>query len=85
MDGFEIGVRHYNEVHGTSMKLVGWSQAEQNGLFVGSFDDQLAAKTLTEGLLDQNVDVIMPVAAALCSGHPLKRSATAAPTPPSSA
>jgi basic membrane protein A len=65
MDGFEIGINHYNEVHGTSVKLVGWSQAEQNGLFVGSFDDQLAAKTITEGLLDQNVDVIMPVAGTL--------------------
>ena len=47
------------------MQLIGWSQAEQNGLFVGSFDDQLAAKTITEGLLDQNVDVIMPVAGLL--------------------
>ena len=65
MDGFEIGVNQYNEVHGTDVQLIGWSQAEQNGLFVGSFDDQLAAKTITEGLLDQNVDVIMPVAGLL--------------------
>lgn len=65
MDGFEIGINYYNEVKGTSVKLVGWSQEAQDGLFVGSFDDQLAAKTLTEGLLDQNVDVIMPVAGTL--------------------
>lgn len=65
MDGFEIGIEHYNEVHGTSVQLIGWNTADQNGLFVGSFDDQLQAKTITEGLLDQNVDVIMPVAGTL--------------------
>jgi basic membrane protein A len=65
MDGFAIGIDHYNEVHGASVKLVGWDRAAQDGLFVGSFDDQNAAKTLTDGLLDQNVDVIMPVAGTL--------------------
>jgi basic membrane protein A len=65
MDGFSDGIDHYNEVHGTDVKLVGWDKAAQNGLFVGSFDDQNAAKTLTSGLLDQNVDVIMPVAGTL--------------------
>lgn len=65
MDGFSDGIDHYNEVHSTDVKLVGWDKAAQNGLFVGSFDDQNAAKTLTAGLLDQNVDVIMPVAGTL--------------------
>lgn len=65
MDGFSDGIDHYNEVHGTSVKLVGWDKEAQNGLFVGSFDDQNAAKTLTAGILDQNVDVIMPVAGTL--------------------
>lgn len=65
MDGFADGIAHYNEVHGTSVTLVGWDKATQNGLFVGSFDDQVQAKTITLGLLDQNVDVIMPVAGTL--------------------
>ncbi|CAN5240419.1 BMP family ABC transporter substrate-binding protein [soil metagenome] len=65
MDGFVDGVTHYNEVHGASVKVVGWDKAAQNGLFVGSFDDQNQAKTVTSGLLDQNVDVIMPVAGTL--------------------
>lgn len=65
MDGFADGIAHYNEVHGTSVKLVGWDKAAQDGVFVGSFDDQNAAKTLTAGLLDQNVDVLMPVAGTL--------------------
>jgi basic membrane protein A len=65
MDGFADGITHYNEVHGTSVTLLGWDKQAQDGLFVGSFDDQNQAKTLTDGLLDQNVDVIMPVAGTL--------------------
>jgi basic membrane protein A len=65
MDGFADGVAHYNEVHGTSVTVVGWDKAAQNGTFVGSFDDQVAAKTITQNLLDQDADVIMPVAGTL--------------------
>lgn len=65
MDGFADGVAHFNEVHGTTVQVVGWDKAAQNGTFVGSFDDQVAAKTITENLLDQGADVIMPVAGTL--------------------
>lgn len=65
MDGFADGVAHYNKVHSTSVKLVGWDKATQNGVFVGSFDDQNQAKTITEGMIDQGVDIIMPVAGTL--------------------
>ncbi|HEU4849156.1 MAG TPA: BMP family ABC transporter substrate-binding protein [Terrimesophilobacter sp.] len=65
MDGFADGVAHYNTVHGASVKLVGWDKATQNGVFVGSFDDQNQAKTITEGMLDQGVDIVMPVAGTL--------------------
>jgi basic membrane protein A len=65
MDGFADGVAHYNETHGTDVKVLGWDKAAQNGLFVGGFDDQIKARTLTEGLLDQGADVIMPVAGRL--------------------
>lgn len=65
MDGFSDGIDYYNEVHSTSVQLLGWDKEAQNGLFVGSFNDQNAAKTLTSGLLDQNVDIIMPVAGTL--------------------
>ena len=66
MDGFEIGVNEYNEAHGTDR--CSWSagaRPSRTASSLGSFDDQLAAKTITEGLLDQNVDVIMPVAGLL--------------------
>jgi basic membrane protein A len=65
MDGFSDGVAHYNEVHGTDVQVIGWDKAAQNGSFVGSFDDQVGAKTVTQGLLDQDADVIMPVAGTL--------------------
>jgi len=65
MDGFQIGIEHYNEVNGTNVTLLGWDREAQNGLFVGSFDDQIQAKNITLGLLDQNADVIMPVAGTL--------------------
>lgn len=65
MDGFSDGIDHYNETHDASVTLIGWDKAAQDGLFVGSFDDQNQAKTLTSALLDQNVDVIMPVAGTL--------------------
>lgn len=65
MDGFADGVTQYNKVHGTSVALVGWDKQKQDGVFVGSFDDQNQAKTITEGMLDQGVDIIMPVAGML--------------------
>jgi basic membrane protein A len=68
MDGFSDGIDKYNSTHDASVKLLGWDKAAQEGLFVGSFDDQVKAKTLTEGLLDQNVDVLMPVAGTLFIG-----------------
>lgn len=65
MDGFADGIDRYNTVHSASVKLIGWNKAAQDGLFVGSFDDQNQAKTITSGLLDQNVDIVMPVAGTL--------------------
>jgi basic membrane protein A len=65
MDGFVDGVAKFNEAHGAAVKVVGWDKAAQDGLFVGNFDDQVQAKTISEGLLDQGADVIMPVAGSL--------------------
>ena len=65
MDGFADGVDYYNTKHDTDVQVIGWDKASQNGTFVGSFDDQVGAKTVTQGLLDQKADVIMPVAGTL--------------------
>jgi len=65
MDGFGRGVEAYNEAKGASVEVLGWDVATQEGVFVGGFTDQNAAKTITEGLLDQGVDIVMPVAGSL--------------------
>jgi basic membrane protein A len=65
MDGFVDGVEKYNEVHGASVEVLGWDKSEQDGLFVGNFDDQVAAKAVSQSLLDQGADVVMPVAGSL--------------------
>ena len=65
MDGFGRGVEAYNEAKSASVEVYGWDVATQEGVFVGGFTDQNAAKTITEGLLDQGVDIVMPVAGSL--------------------
>jgi len=68
MDGFARGVAQYNEAKGTSVEVIGWDVATQEGVFVGGFTDQNAAKTVSTNMFDQGVDVIMPVAGALFQG-----------------
>ncbi len=62
MKGFELGVDKYNEDNGTAVKVVGWSNADDDGLFTGDFEDQAKGRATTEALLDQGADIIMPVA-----------------------
>jgi basic membrane protein A len=62
MVGFEQGVRHYNQIHGASIDVIGWSSETGEGSFIGDFccaDDGYAA---AERLLEAGADVIMPVA-----------------------
>jgi basic membrane protein A and related proteins len=68
MDGFYNGMMKYNEVHGTSVKLIGWDPAKYEGLEVGNFSDVDKGKTITLGLLDEGADIIMPVAGPVGAG-----------------
>ncbi|MCI2959615.1 BMP family ABC transporter substrate-binding protein [Agromyces atrinae] len=68
MDGFVDGVAHYNEVHGTAVRVLGWDKAAQDGTFTGDFEDINKGKTTTEGLIDQGADVILPVAGQVGEG-----------------
>ena len=70
MDGFKQGADHYNEVKGTAVQVLGWDGAD--GLFTGGFEAGTAAQTIAQGLIDQNVDVLLPV------GGPIYQSAAAA-------
>lgn len=62
MAGFQKGVEIYNEKHGTDVKVLGWDNATQTGLFSNSFDDQQKGNELAKSLMDEGADIIMPVA-----------------------
>lgn len=72
MDGYELGVEKYNEDKGASVELFGWDTVAQSGAFTGGFDANDTAKQTAQGVLDQGVDVILPV------GGPIYQSAAAA-------
>ncbi|MDJ0336477.1 BMP family ABC transporter substrate-binding protein [Salinibacterium sp. G-O1] len=68
MDGFVDGVAKYNEVHGTAVISLGWNKEQQDGVFTGDFEDINKGLTVTQGLIDQGADVILPVAGQVGEG-----------------
>jgi len=72
MDGFADGVAYYNKQKNKDVKVVGWDEKTQKGVFTGGFDAGTAAKQSAQTLIDQNADVIMPV------GGPIYQSAAEA-------
>ncbi|UIN29913.1 BMP family lipoprotein [Microbacterium binotii] len=72
MDGYAMGVDKYNEDKGANVQLFGWNVDTQEGSFTGGFDANDTAKQTAQGVLDQGVDVILPV------GGPIYKSAAAA-------
>lgn len=62
MDGFSDGVAKYNAEKGTSVKVLGWDKAKQNGTFAGKFDAPTDGKNIANNLIQQGADVILPVA-----------------------
>ncbi len=71
MDGFKQGVDYYNSVKGTSVKVIGFNSAE-DGSFTGGFEANDTAKNIAQQIIDQGVDVLLPV------GGPIYKSAIAA-------
>ncbi len=66
MDGFKQGVDYYNETKGTKVKVVGWDG--KNGSFTGGFEANEKATNTAKGLLDQDVDVLLPVGGPIYQG-----------------
>jgi basic membrane protein A len=62
MDGFALGVAHYNEKMGTNVEVLGWDPAAQTGLFTGNFESTDDGRTMGLSLMDEGADIIMPVA-----------------------
>jgi basic membrane protein A len=69
MDGFVDGVEKYNEDKGGTVETYGWDVAAQQGSMTGGFLANDTAKQTAQGILDQGVDVILPV------GGPIYQSA----------
>jgi basic membrane protein A and related proteins len=70
MDGFKQGAEHYNEVKGTDVQVLGWDGTD--GSFTLEFKAGPAATTAAQALIDQDVDVLLPV------GGPIYQSAATA-------
>jgi basic membrane protein A len=69
MDGFIDGVEKYNEDKGAAVETYGWDVDAQEGSMTGGFAANDTAKQTAQGILDQGVDVILPV------GGPIYQSA----------
>lgn len=70
MDGFKQGAEHYSEVSGDAVTVLGWDGTD--GSFTGGFSAGTEAQATAQALIDQNVDVLLPV------GGPIYQSAAAA-------
>lgn len=68
MDGFKQGVEYYNAQKGTAVQVIGW-QGNDQGSFTGGFEANDTAKGIAAGIIDQGVDVLLPV------GGPIYQSA----------
>jgi basic membrane protein A len=62
MDGFDLGVRYFNQVHSTKIELIGWDMGSQSGIFIGNFESSADGRAIGEKLMADGVDVLMPVA-----------------------
>ena len=62
LDGFWDGVQYYNSLHHTRIKVLGWNEQTQTGIFINSFTNIAAARRLTTTFINQGADVIFPVA-----------------------
>ncbi len=62
MNGFWAGVQKYNQDNGTSVQVLGWDAKKQNGTFTGDFENQDNGRRVTEDLIGEGADIILPVA-----------------------
>ncbi len=62
MDGFWEGVEYYNKKHNKSVKVVGWDEKTQQGLFTNDFEDKNKGSVTAQNLTAQGADILFPVA-----------------------
>jgi basic membrane protein A len=62
MNGFAAGILKYNQDNGTDVQLLGWDPVAQDGTFTGDFENQDNGRNVTQDLIDEGADIILPVA-----------------------
>ena len=70
MDGFIAGVNYWNEEQADDVRVLGGRVPSDpdSGTFTGNFDSLDDAKTVTQGMLDEGADVILPVGGPIGGG-----------------
>lgn len=66
MDGFLAGVNYHNEQNGTDVQVLGWDGSD--GQFTNDFTSLDLGRSVTETLMDNGADIIMPVAGPVGGG-----------------
>ena len=66
MDGFKQGAEYYAKENKKDIEVVGWDG--KNGSFTGGFEANEAATSTAKQILDQDVDVILPVGGPIYQG-----------------
>ena len=68
MNGFVAGVRYYDQKNGAHVQVLGWDAEGNQGTFTNDFTNQAKGKTVTEALMNQGADIILPVAGSVGLG-----------------
>ncbi len=70
MDGFIAGVNYWNEEQGADVRVLGGRVPSDpdSGTFTGNFESTDDAKNVTQGMLDEGADVILPVGGPIGGG-----------------
>jgi WD40 repeat protein/basic membrane lipoprotein Med (substrate-binding protein (PBP1-ABC) superfamily)/DNA-binding SARP family transcriptional activator len=64
MDGFESGMRYYNQKYGAEVQLFGWDSAAHEG-YIAGFMDEESGYEYAQRMLEQGADIIFPVAGSV--------------------
>ena len=62
MKGYQAGAMYYNTKHNTKVKVLGWDDATQKGVFINNFTSTDDGKNVTASMVQQGADIILPVA-----------------------
>jgi basic membrane protein A len=62
MQGFEAGVKYYNQKNNANVQLLGWDSTKNEGTFVNNFDSTDDGRKTAESFMQEGADIILPVA-----------------------